>query len=162
MRRIIVAVCPMLALLACAPRKQAALDAAKLKQFATDYTAAWCSQDPARVAAHYAGSGSLTINGSKATGRAAIAADAQGFMTAFPDMVVVMDSLVLTGSHPIYHWTFIGTNTGPGGTGKAVHFSGYEEWTIGSDGLIAESNGHFDSAEYQRQLKEGVAGGAPK
>ena len=148
--------------LSCAPPKAPALDAARLKQFAADYTAAWCSQEPARVAAHYAETGSLTINGTKAAGRAAITADAKGFMVAFPDMVVQMDSLVLTGPKPRYHWTFIGTNTGPGGTGKAVRFSGYEEWTIGADGLIAESDGHFDSAEYQRQLKEGVPNGATK
>jgi hypothetical protein len=52
--------------------------------------------------------------------------------------------------------TLTGTNTGPGGTGKAVRISGYEEWTLGADGLIATSLGHFDEAEYQRQLKEGV------
>ena len=31
--------------------------------FAQRYTAAWCSQDPASVAALYAPDGSLTING---------------------------------------------------------------------------------------------------
>jgi hypothetical protein len=33
---------------------------------------------------------------------------------------------------------------------------GYEEWTIGADGLIAASSGHYDQAEYARQLEEGV------
>ena len=55
-----------------------------------------------------------------------------------------------------YHWTFIGTNTGPGGTGNAVRFSGYEEWTLGEEGRIARSLGHFDEAEYERQLEVGV------
>ena len=50
-----------------------------------------------------------------------------------------------------------GTNTGPGGTGKAVRFSGYEDWRFGPDGLIAESLGHFDAADYRRQLAEGHA-----
>lgn len=129
------------------------MDAAKLKRFAVDYTAAWCSQDPARVAAHYAPNGVLSINGAKAAGRAAITADAKAFMAAYPDMVVTMDSLILTGSHPLYHWTLRGTSTGPAGTGRAVHLSGYEEWTIGVDGLIAESQGHYDADEEQRQLK---------
>jgi hypothetical protein len=31
--------------------------------------------------------------------------------------------------------------------------SGYELWKIDTDELIAESKGHFDSAEYERQLK---------
>jgi hypothetical protein len=51
-----------------------------------------------------------------------------------------------------YRWTLTGTNTGPGGTGRKVRISGYEEWTIESDGLIARSLGHFDAADYDRQL----------
>ena len=38
------------------------------------------------------------------------------------------------------------------GTGNPVRISGYEEWTLNSEELIAESKGHFDEAEYQRQL----------
>ena len=37
-------------------------DGAKLRDFAARYTAAWCSHDPARVAACYSPAGSLTIN----------------------------------------------------------------------------------------------------
>jgi predicted ester cyclase len=48
-----------------------------------------------------------------------------------------------------------GTNTGPDGTGNRVQISGYELWKIAND-LIAESQGHFDAAEYERQLKEGA------
>jgi hypothetical protein len=40
--------------------------------------------------------------------------------------------------------------------GKRVRISGYELWKIDKDGLIAESKGHFDSAEHERQLKHGV------
>lgn len=60
------------------------------------------------------------------------------------------------GGRTVFHWTWTGTNSGPGGTGKAVRISGYEEWTLGADGLIAESKGHFDEAEYQRQLQSGA------
>ena len=35
----------------------------RLDDFALGYTEAWYSQDPARVAEHYAPEGSLTING---------------------------------------------------------------------------------------------------
>lgn len=77
-------------------------------------------------------------------------------MTAFPDMVVKMDEVGLVGDHATYHWTLTGTSTGLGGTGKTVRISGYEEWRLGPDGLIAESKGHFDEAEYQRQLRTGV------
>lgn len=54
-----------------------------------------------------------------------------------------------------YHWTLVGTNTGPGGIGNGVRISG-EEWTIGDDDLVAESQGHFDQVEYDRQLEHGV------
>jgi uncharacterized protein (TIGR02246 family) len=130
------------------------MDPTKLNDFATRYTAAWCSQNAASVASFFAKDGSLTINqGKPSVGRAAITVAAQGFMTAFPDLVVKMDSLGGDRGRITYHWTLIGTNTGPGGTGKAVRISGYEDWRFGADGLIAESKGHFDEAEYQRQLK---------
>jgi hypothetical protein len=129
----------------------------QLRDLAQSDTAAWCSQDPASVAAHYSPDGSLTINGGPpSVGRAAITEAARGFMTAFPDMQVLMDDLVTKDSCTEYHWTLIGTNTGPGGTGNRVRFPGFEEWTIGNDGLIAKSIGHFDGAEYERQLERGV------
>jgi predicted ester cyclase len=113
--------------------------------------------DPRRVAAHFAPDGSLAINGgAPAVGRDAITALAQSFYSALPDMQVYMDDLVVDAGRIEYHWTFTGTNTGPGGTGNAVRVTGYEEWTIGDDGLIAASSGHYDQAEYTRQLEHGV------
>lgn len=94
--------------------------------------------------------------GAPAVGRDAITATAAGFYTALPDMQVYLDDLVVAGDQIEYRWTFTGTNAGPGGTGKAVRVVGYEEWTIGSDGLIAASSSHYDQAEYARQLEEGV------
>jgi hypothetical protein len=76
-------------------------------------------------------------------------------MTAFPDLQVLLDDVVLEGDRAVYHWTLIGTNTGPGGTGHRVRISGFEVWRIGEDSLIAESQGHFDSADYQHQLEHG-------
>lgn len=132
---------------------EAASGRTEMIQFATRYTAAWCSQDPAKVASFFAEKGSLKINdGELNVGRAAITEAARSFMTAFPDMVVEMDRLDRVSAQYQYHWTLEGTNTGPGGTGRRVKISGYEEWTIGSDGLIAASLGHFDAADYARQL----------
>jgi hypothetical protein len=134
---------------------------AQLREFAERYTAAWCSQDAARVAQFFAPNGSLKVNDvAPAVGRAAITKVALGFMTAFPDLKILMDGLVVEGEGAIYHWTLIGTNTGPGGTGHRVCISGYEEWEIGNEGLIARSLGHFDSAEYQRQLERGAVPGS--
>lgn len=136
---------------------EAAIDTTTLQEFGRKYTAAWCSQNAASVAAFFSEGGSLRINkGAAAVGRAAITASAQGFMTAFPDMVVSMDSVALEGNRAVYRWTLTGTNTGPGGAGRAVRISGYEEWTFGADGLVAESQGHFDEAEYDRQLNAGT------
>ena len=132
------------------------IEPARLRDFARRYTAAWCSREATRVAAFFTPSGSLSVNGAPAVGRRAIAEVAQGFMTAFPDMELLMDDIRLKGERAEYHWTFIGTNTGPGATGHKVRFSGFEEWKIGEDGLIAESLGRFDRAEYQRQLEHGV------
>lgn len=129
----------------------------KLNDFATNYTAAWCSQNAASVAAFFSPAGSLKINeGSPSVGRAAIAAAAQSFMTAFPDLVISMDRVTVGGERIAYHWTLAGTNTGPGGTGRPVRISGHEEWRFGADGLISESKGHFDASNYERQLKAGT------
>jgi steroid delta-isomerase-like uncharacterized protein len=131
----------------------------ELTKFATRYAKAWCSQDPKNVAAFFAENGSLSVNdGPRAVGRAAIADEAQGFMTTFPDMIVTMDKVAHDEEGTKFHWTLRGTNTGPGGTGKRVRISGYEIWKIDNDGLIAESKGHFDGAEYERQLTHGVDG----
>ena len=124
-----------------------------LKKFAKRYAQAWCSQNPESVASFYAENCSLSVNdGPRAVGRAAIADEAQGFMTTFPDMIVTMDDVTHESRGTVFHWTLTGTNTGPGGTGKRVRISGHELWKIDNDGLIGESKGHFDSAEYERQL----------
>jgi predicted ester cyclase len=124
-----------------------------LHDFATRYTAAWCSQNAASVAAFFSPEGSLSINnGPPSVGRAAITAAAQSFMTAFPDLRIIMERIIERCDRAEYHWTLIGTNTGPGGTGNRVRISGFETWRFGPDGLIAESQGQFDHADYMRQL----------
>ncbi len=131
----------------------------EFEKFATQYTAAWCSQDASSVASFFELNGSLTINnGEPSVGRDAIIEVAQGFMTAFPDLVVRMDGLSFEDGHVIYRWTLTGTNSGPGGTGNAVRISGYEKWTMGPDDLVAESSGNFNAEEYERQLVGGPSG----
>lgn len=129
------------------------MDSAELQDFGTRYAAAWSSQDPALLASFYGGGGTLKVNdGEPSVGRAAVTETARSFMTGFPDMLVVMDSVIPADGGAVFHWTWTGTNTGPGGTGLPVRISGYEEWTFGPDGLIAQSLGHYDEAEYQRQM----------
>lgn len=127
-----------------------------IEDFGRRYTEAWNSADPARVAAFHEPSSSLKVNDSDpAVGSEAITEVARGFMTGFPDMELFMDGIEGDAGSTVYRWTFVGTNTGPGGTGNPVRFSGYEEWTLSENGLIAMSLGHFDADDYERQLTGG-------
>lgn len=123
----------------------------ELTQFAERYAEAWCSRSPDNVAEFYAKNGWISVNGGPPT---LIVDVARGFLLEFPDMAVTFDKLEPRGDAVAFHWTFTGTNTGPGGTGNKVRISGYELWKIDSDGLIAESLGHFDAVDYERQLKK--------
>lgn len=131
----------------------------ELKAFAGHYARAWCSRDPEKVAAFFSENGSLRVNdGVPAVGREAVAEVVRGFMAAFPDMQVALDDLVAQSGGAVFHWTLTGTNTGQGGTGRRIRISGYEVWAIDADGRIAASDGRFDAAEYDRQLRQGVDG----
>ena len=84
----------------------------------------------------------LSINdAAPSVGRQAIAAAAQEFMTAFPDMVVAMDGVDRDGDRCVYRWTLTGPSSGAGGSGHGVRMSGNGQWTIGADGLIRQSLG---------------------
>jgi nuclear transport factor 2 (NTF2) superfamily protein len=129
-------------------------DEAQTREFARSYTDAWCSHDPARVAEHYVQGGKIAINGGELS---EITAVARSFMDAFPDIQVFMEDVVLKDGIVEVHWTFTGTNTGPGGTGKWVRISGLEEWTLSEDGLVVEARGTYDADEYDRQLVHGAS-----
>ena len=126
-------------------------DREQIEQLARSYTEAWCSRDPARVAEHYVPGGTIAINGGDAAG---ITDVAEAFIAAFPDIEVLMDDLVLREDGFVeFRWTFTGTSAE---TGKNVRVPGLEEWTIAPHGLIAESRGHYDQAEYDRQVQHGI------
>ena len=122
--------------------------------FARSYAAAWCSHEAARVAAFYGLDAALTINGgAPARGRAAVQAAVQDFMTGYPDLSVTFERLSRAGERVLFHWGFTGCNSGPNGTGRTVRISGYEAWRFGPDGLIADSAGHYDAADWERQVR---------
>ena len=77
-------------------------------------------------------------------------------MSAFPDLVIRMDEVKESGTDVTYHWTLTGTHKGPGGTGRFVRISGFEQWSFSAKNLVADSKGHFDAADYQRQLHGGA------
>ena len=130
------------------------VDRERILKFAQGYAAAWCSHDAARVAACYAPEAALTINGgTPSRGRAAVTAAVQAFMSGYPDLIVTLEGLEQRGERTLFHWGFSGTNSGPGGTQRAVRIRGYEAWRLDADGLIADSLGHYDAADWQRQLE---------
>jgi beta-alanine degradation protein BauB len=127
-----------------------------LVAFATRYADAWSGQDPGAFSRFYAEDGTFRINdGEPSIGREAIAATARSFMANFPDMVVSLVDVHREGDYVHFHWRWTGTNTGPGGTGNSVDLTGFEQWLLDDQGLILESRGHMDDAEYQRQLNAG-------
>lgn len=130
----------------------------KLHELGQSYNAAWNSQTPEQVASFFAEDGSLIVNkGTPIVGTEAITKFASDFMVAFPDMKLTMDSLVTNNGRTEFHWTFVGTNTGPEGTGNSVNFSGFESWKLNEDGLIIESIGTYDADEYNKQVSGDVA-----
>lgn len=148
----------LFAFLSACQSKEEQSDTTDLTDFAIRYAAAWSSQNPVELASFYAENGSLRVNdGEPSIGREAVKETGRAFMKAFPDMVVRLVELRETDDYIEFHWHWTGTNTGPGGTGNAVDLRGYEQWTLDGDGKIVESLGHFDNAEYQRQLNAGSA-----
>ena len=95
-----------------------------MRNFARSYADAWCSHDPAKVASHYVPGGTIAINGGEPT---EIMEVARSFISAFPDIRVFVDDLIFKDDTVEFRWTFTGTNTGPGGTGKWVRIPGFEE-----------------------------------
>ena len=127
--------------------------------FGNTYADAWSSERPEAVADMFAQDGSLSINdGEPACGRAAICEVANEFMTAFPDMNITCDRFVLEDGVYQWYWTMKGTNTGPGGSGRPILISGFEELEFDSAGLIQTARGHFDQDDWDRQLTPMVAG----
>ena len=118
---------------------------------------AWSNHDPEGMASCYEDTASLTINGgAPSTGRNELAATAASYVTAFPDLHVSVDHVLVAGDSVFWAWTLTGANTGPGGTGNRVRVSGIEVWTIGDSGLVANSVGYYDAATYERQLAHGI------
>jgi hypothetical protein len=121
----------------------------ELNDFAKRYAEAWCSHNPESVAAFFAKDALLTVNEGPLTPPLEVARE---FMRDFPDMIVTLDKLERREGRTAFHWTLTATYAG---TGKRIRISGYELWSIDNDRLISESKGHFDAAEYERQLKQG-------
>lgn len=128
-------------------------DPAAAEALAERYSHAWSSQNAQGVAACFAEQGFQIINGgTPAVGREALASVAASFMSTFPDLVIQLDAIVVSGDRAVFNWTLLGTPVGTDGSGKPVRLGGMEVWNLGADGLIASSRGYYDTAAYARQL----------
>lgn len=126
-------------------------DRERLLGFARSYTAAWNSGDPAQVVEHYEPGAMIVVNGGDPTPMLAVA---ESFMADFPAMELELGKVAFRDDGVVeYHWTLRGEHAG---TRNRVDISGFEEWTIGADGRVAASRGHFDASEYARQVAHGV------
>lgn len=121
--------------------------------FGTEYAEAWSSSDPARVVSMFAPDGSIAINGGPpAAGVDGIANVAQSYMSAFPDLQVTCERMERVGNQWKWFWRMRGAFSGAGGTGKRIDIRGWEVLTLTLDGRINHAEGHFNQAEYDRQL----------
>jgi len=122
----------------------------QLLKFSKDYTAAWCSRNPEKIAEYFSPKGFLAINGGEpALGTGAIIESVRAFIIEFPDIIVKMRDAYITGDRAIYKWTLIGTHAI---TGCAVNLDGYEDWKLNeSCTQILESYGTYDAEDYKRQ-----------
>ena len=118
---------------------------------ASGYAAAWSSNDPDAVAAHFARDGCAVVNGCPPiVGRTAIAQEyAAPFFRDLPGSSVLLHDFRLAGTHGLFTGMLVGTHPL---THNAVRILGWEEWTLDAHGHIATSNVWFDQAEYERQV----------
>ena len=124
----------------------------KTKKLAEEYTSAWNSQTPKKVAAFYSDQAMLVINGDTIQGQLSITNFAKAFMRNFPDMELTMDSLVADSVGYRYHWSFTGTYEGILGSGNKVVFSGFERWTLNDQGRIFRAVGNYDEQSLRSQM----------
>ena len=119
---------------------------------AARYAAAWSSNKPEQVAAHYAEGGSATLNaGEPIVGRTEIARDyAAPFFRDFPGSTVLMHDFRFAGTHGLFTGMLVGTHPK---SGNPVRLLGWEEWTLDEHGLILASLVWFDQADYARQAQ---------
>ena len=76
------------------------------------------------------------------------------FLTSYPDVSVTVDEAWYYGNRSTIHWTFSGTNTGPGEeppTGNYVEISGLSSLTY-EDGKISEEEVVYDNLDFMEQL----------
>jgi steroid delta-isomerase-like uncharacterized protein len=112
----------------------------------------WNARDGEQVAAAYAPDGvrvEYAKPGARLTGRSAIAAQAQAYMTAVPDCVLDVRGLEEGGGTATLEWTYRGHHTGDipdlPASGRDIELAGVSVCRL-EDGLITEEHVYWDAA----------------
>lgn len=120
------------------------------KAMADAHCAAWTAGDAAKVAERYSEPTSFGMNwGAPMTTRDEVREMAQGFMSDFPGLTLVCDSVLVADRHMVYAWTFEGVHAS---TGAQVRFSGWEEWDLDNDLQVVKSLGWYNVEDCERQV----------
>ncbi|MDQ3655534.1 MAG: ester cyclase [Chloroflexota bacterium] len=121
------------------------------------YLDVWNSQDVALFddvahpdVIHHWGQGQDTV------GREALKASTEAFFTAFPDMVITFDDVIVEDDMVVIRWTITGTQTGPffelQPTGIEATWSGINIYRI-ECGQVVESWSEADAVGLRAQLQ---------
>lgn len=112
----------------------------------------WNSRDGGRVAEAFTPDGVRIEHakpGARLEGRAAIAGQAQAYMTAVPDCVLDVRGLFEQDGTAVLEWTYRGTHTGdiPGleASGRSISLPGVSVMRL-SGGLVEEERVYWDAA----------------
>jgi steroid delta-isomerase-like uncharacterized protein len=133
------------------------------EQIVRDYVKAVNEQDPTRFAALFAEDAVLydPFFPEPTKGRDAIQSMLEGILRAFPDMTwKPVGDPIDAGARVAVVVSVEGTNHGPLAmpagdmppTGKTVAYEAAVQWTIDSEGLIAEERSYFDATGVAAQL----------
>ncbi len=120
--------------------------------------AAWNAHDPDAVAAVFAEDAVAREVGSagEARGRAAIRERAAALLTAFPDLHLERQALVIDGDGHADRWVLTGTHRGPlfgfPPTGRPIRVEGATFSRLGPDGLVVVDVHFSDVAGLMAQL----------
>jgi hypothetical protein len=128
-------------------------DQDQVRDFARSYTEAWCSHDPARVAAHFVPGGTIAINGGDPT---EITGVARSFIDAFPDIEVFMDDIVFRNETVEFHWTFTARTRDPTAPERPCGSQALRSGHSATTGSSSNRRATTTRNEYDRQLEHGA------
>lgn len=118
---------------------------------------AWQRRDASALAADYTEDAvaESPIQG-RLTGRARIREVYEHWMTAFPDLVISTDEVIVDGNRAAQIVTMIGTHTGAFGavpaTGRKFHIYAVLLFTLSDDGRITHSRRVYDTTSMLVQI----------